>query len=126
MKTKVRARGARGAGAQSFGPQPPRPQAGRRPLARPARSANAAHQTHTLTPPPPPTPPPHPQAHFFPDLNLSTILEPADPNDKLQSCTKVGGQPPPPRGIVPRATAHPRCRPASRPRAWNAPRAAGG
>lgn len=31
------------------------------------------------------------KAHWFPDLNLSTILEPADPNDKHTSCTKIVG-----------------------------------
>jgi hypothetical protein len=29
------------------------------------------------------------KAHWFPDLNLSTILRPADASDKLASCTKV-------------------------------------
>lgn len=30
------------------------------------------------------------KAHFFPDLNLATILEPADPMDKYTASTKVG------------------------------------
>jgi hypothetical protein len=38
------------------------------------------------------------KAHFFPDLNLGTILEPADPNEKQTACTKVrlGALHPPP------------------------------
>ena len=31
------------------------------------------------------------KAHWFPDLNLATILEPADAADKLGACTKVVG-----------------------------------
>ncbi len=29
------------------------------------------------------------KAHFFPDLKLSVVLEPADPSDKDYSATKV-------------------------------------
>jgi hypothetical protein len=30
------------------------------------------------------------KSHFFHDLDLSSIIEPADPNDKNYSATKVG------------------------------------
>jgi hypothetical protein len=33
------------------------------------------------------------KSHFFHDLNLTSILEPADPNDKNYSATKVRAQP---------------------------------
>jgi hypothetical protein len=29
------------------------------------------------------------KAHFFPDLNMATVLDPADPLDKNYSATKV-------------------------------------
>jgi len=55
------------------------------------------HIRHHFQPTLNPAPRPPPQktskmktkAHFFPELNLATILEPADPNDKLSACTKV-------------------------------------
>ena len=31
------------------------------------------------------------KSHFFHDLDLTSILEPADPNDQNYSATKVGG-----------------------------------